>query len=203
MMNAPASPVFRKPAFTLVELLAVMAVMAIFLAFAIPAMNGMLAGLNIHQGGQAFADQILLGRQNALSRNHDVEVRFVDLGSGGLESYRGMQIWMVDETGTRHFPISRTLALPDGVVINANFSPLVFGDGATVSGQTNFGAWGTCQYRGFRFRANGQTDIPTGSGTNSVNYFTLQNAADSSSRPRNFFTIQINPLTGKLNVLRP
>lgn len=197
--------IHRKTAFTLIELLTVVVLMMVFMALAVPAVNSMLSGLNITRAGQQFADQIISGRQSALTRNRDVEVRFIEYGSGGSTGFRGMQIWMVDEAGSVRTPISRMVTLPDGVIINSNtsYSPLVFGQGSTISGQTNFGARGMCQYKGFRFRANGQTDISTGNGTNSLNFITLQSATDAGSPPKNFFTIQINPFTGKLNVLRP
>ena len=207
-MSKPASPISGfsgRAAFTLVELLTVVALMVIFLAFAIPAVSSVLSGLRLSRGGQQIADQIILGRQTALTRNRNVEVRFIRLTDPPTPGYRGVQIWMVDEAGTVRSPVSRMITLPDSVIINSNssYSPLVFGSGSTVSGQTNFTPYGSCQYTGFRFRANGQTDIPTGNGTNSVNYITLQNATDSGSPPKNFFTIQINPLTGKVAVLRP
>ena len=205
MRNKPLSQIRMRPGFTLVELLTVVALMIVFLALTVPAMNSMLAGLNISRGGQLFADQIILGRQNALTRNRDVEVRFINLSDGMNRGYRGVQIWMVDEAGSTRSPISRIVTLPEGVIVNTNasYSPLLFGNGATISGQTNFSSRGLCEYKGFRFRANGQTDIPSGSSTNSQNFVTLQNVNDSASPPKNFVTIQINPFTGKLNVLRP
>lgn len=192
-------------AFTLIEMLVVVALMLIFLSLAVPAVSSVLAGVNLGRGGQQIADQIMLGRQNALTRNCSVEVRFIHLDERPTPGYRALQIWMVDETGLDRTPISRIVKLPDGVLINSNssFSPLLFGDGATVSGHANFPSLGSREYTGFRFRANGQTDIPTGSGTNTVNYITLQGANDRDDPPRNFFAIQVNPLTGTVATFRP
>ena len=192
-------------AFTLIELLVVVALMLILLSLAVPAVNSVLAGVNLGRGGQQIADQIMLGRQNALTRNRSVEVRFIHLDKQPTPGYRALQIWMVDETGLNRAPISRIVMLPDGVLINSNstYSPLLFGDGATVSGHADFPSLGSCAYTGFRFRANGQTDIPTGSGTNTVNFITLQGANDKDNPPRNFFAVQVNPLTGTVATFRP
>ncbi len=64
-------------AFTLIEMLVVVALMLIFLSLAVPAVSSVLAGVNLGRGGQQIADQIMLGRQNALTRNCSVEVRFI------------------------------------------------------------------------------------------------------------------------------
>src|SRR4029079_344923 len=63
-------------AFTLVELLAVMAVIAVVIAFAVPAATQIMRGSQLTQGSQQFADQIGFARQLAISRNHPIEVRF-------------------------------------------------------------------------------------------------------------------------------
>jgi uncharacterized protein (TIGR02596 family) len=205
-MMKPLRPGHRTTAaFTLIELLVVVALMLIFLSLAVPAVNSVLAGVNLGRGGQQIADQIMLGRQNALTRNRNVEVRFIQVDKPPTPGYRAVQIWMVDETGLNRIPISRMVTLPDGVLVSPDtaMSPLIFGDGATVSGRADFPSLGSCEYRGFRFRANGQTDIPTGSGTNTVNYVTLQGANDTEKPPRNFFAIQVNPLTGTVATFRP
>lgn len=204
-MTKTRSPeTLRHGAFSLIELLVVIGIMLVVLTFAAPAVSSLVAGVNLSRGGQQFADQILLGRQTALTRNRDVEIRFVKL-TNNTPAFRGVQVWMVDEGGTSRSPVGRMTLLPEGIIIstNATLSPLLFGNGATISGETNFGSYGRCQYAGFRFRANGQTDLPTGKSTNSANFITLQNLSAQGDPPENFFAIQINPLTGKVAVLRP
>jgi uncharacterized protein (TIGR02596 family) len=63
-------------AFTLVELLAVMAVIAIVIAFAVPAATQIMKGSQLTQGSQQFADQIGYARSLAISKNRPIEVRF-------------------------------------------------------------------------------------------------------------------------------
>jgi len=66
----------KSRAFTLVELLAVMAVIAVVIAFAVPAATQIMRGSQLTQGSQQFADQIGYARQLAISRNRPIEVRF-------------------------------------------------------------------------------------------------------------------------------
>ena len=66
----------KSRAFSLVELLVVIAVIAIVAGYAVPAVTTMLKGSQLTQGSQMVVDQIALARQTALSRNRSVEVRF-------------------------------------------------------------------------------------------------------------------------------
>ena len=78
-MNTKA-PLSNARAFSLVELLVVISVIAIIAGFAVPAVTTMIRGSALAQGSQNIADQIVLARQLALSRNRSVEVRFYKFG---------------------------------------------------------------------------------------------------------------------------
>lgn len=193
-------------AFSLLELLVVMALLIVLMALATPAVNSLMTGANLSRGGQQFVDQILLARQTAITRNRDVEVRFFDLGSADAPSW-SVQLWIADETGTNRSPAQRLQRLPEGITISPapEFSPLLFGAGATISGNANTSSHGDKPFVGFRFRANGETDIPSETGTNSAsNFLTLQYARHKDAAlPPNFFGIQVNPFTGRVTVYRP
>ena len=62
--------------FTLVELLAVVALIGVVIAFAVPAITQIMKGSQMSQGSQVLHDTLLLARQMAISKNHPIEVRF-------------------------------------------------------------------------------------------------------------------------------
>src|SRR4051794_35822389 len=60
--------------FSLIELLAVMGIIALIVGFTIPAVTTMMRGSQLTQGSQLLGDQIALARQLALSENRSIEV---------------------------------------------------------------------------------------------------------------------------------
>ncbi len=183
-------------AFTLLELLVVMAIVILLASMAVPAFNSITVGSNLNRAGQIIGDQISLARQEAVTKNREVQVRFYDIANN--QSWRGIQIWRVEQTGagTNNIAVNRMITLPDGIVINSatNLSPLLTADGS-LNGASN-----VPQYRGFRFRANGATDSSV---TAANGYVTLQQANAQGNPPKNYYTVQINPVTGKVLAFRP
>lgn len=194
----PAPPF--SAAFSLIELLMVISIIVILMVVAVPAVSSIATGTNLERAGQTVADSIGLARQEAVAKNREVQVAFLQMpDEAGQEAWRGIQIWRIDNS-TNGFvtnPVTKLLPLPHGIVIASNAtSPLL--NNAPLSG-TRATPSGNLAYRAFRFRANGAVD--TGIGSN--NYLTVQSARDTGNPPPNFFTIQINPVTGKATTLRP
>lgn len=148
-----------------------------------------------------MGDMLSVARQEAVTRNRDVEVRFYYLTNGGVTGWRALQLWTLEQTanGPTTNTSSRITLLPDGVVIatNDSLSPLV--TDSPHSGTVNLGAYGSTPYKSFRFRPNGATEIAVGN----ADFLTLAPASDTSARPVNFYTLQVDSLTGKAKVIRP
>lgn len=193
----------KKNAFSLLELLVVMAIIALMAAFAMPAITSMMAGSNLNRGGQLFADEFSFARQTALTKNRSVEVRFIQIpDSLGVLKYRAVQLWLADEAGNRA-PLGKLKILPDGIVPVESLSPLIFGGGAMVSGEVDLAGRGSHSFKAFHFRPSGGTDIPSNGLATAPGYLTLKNETAQESPPANFYTIQINPITGKATIFRP
>lgn len=189
-------------AFSLIELLVVIAIMALLLVLAVPAMSGIMGGSNLTRGGQAIGDQIVLARQEAVAKNREVEVRLINIASTldpMNHGYRAIQIWQTTETSTN--PISRVVKLPEGIVISSatQLSPLLTADGSVMN-TANFSGIGTCAYTGFRIRANGQLSSTV---TGSNNFLTIASAKDAGAPPLNYYTVRVNPVTGRVAIYRP
>jgi len=192
---------FGSRAFSLIELLVVMAVIGILLAASMPALTSLTAGSNLNRAGLLVGDQIALARQEAVSKNREVQIVFYNMTNGANPGWRALGILRIEQTssGKSAKPVSRIIQLPENVIISSStsLSPML---AAGTTGATNIPTLGNVQYSAIRFRPNGS--LVSGFGTaNST--LTLQNATAQGEPPPNYYTIQVNPLTGRVSVYRP
>ena len=187
-----------RAAFSIVELLVVIAVILLLTSLTIPAFNSIAVGSNLNRSGQLVGDQISLARLTAVTKNREMQVRLFAMTNGMTKGWRGIQVWRIEQTpaGPTNIPSGRLMVFPEGIAVDPARSPLLGAD-AAVTGTLSLPAYGTLAYCGFRFRATGSTDSSV---TASKNYLTLQQVGTASS---NFYTIQVNPITGKTTVFRP
>ncbi len=182
-------PLFLRRAFTLVEMIAVMAVIGIVAVFVVPAVSGMLGGSQLTQASSMLVDQVSLARQQALTKNIIVEVRFIqfadpeqpgeNVSDPTTGKFRAIQLMEALPSGIAvPLPGSKLQMLPPGVMMESS-SP---GSGgpiySTLLAQANGGAQYTpssnllpadpelprgikrnYNYFSFRFRSDGSTDL--------------------------------------------
>jgi uncharacterized protein (TIGR02596 family) len=190
----------KTSAFSLIELLLVIAILALLAAVTLPAVGSITQANAIGRAGQTLGDVMILARQEAVAKSRDVEVRIIDVPDPMWPGYRAVQLWISDEAGTTNTPLGKIQKLPEAVVIASNvLSPLLAAD-TSVSGTTNFGALGSCAYKGFRVRSSGS--LPPAI-TTSNNFLTIQLARDTEIPPKNFYAVRVNPITGRVSIHRP
>jgi len=223
----------QKRAFSLLELLVVILIIGIIAIFVTPAVGTMLKGSQLSQAEQIITEQIKYARQIALTRNHNVEVRFIRYGDpeapGELKNdpstgfYRALQIFDVLDNGVA-VPVDKPVLLPQAIVIAKNeLSTLVShldvqpprnaakemskdSKGNDVGGDPAMprGIDWNYQYVKFRFLPDGSTNL--NSTTSTVWCITLHNINDKPSGtvpPPNFFTLQLDPVSGTVRLFRP
>ena len=203
-------------AFSLVELLVVLAITAIIAALAIPQISGTMQAYQLTSTGQTAINYVVLARQSALSGSHAVQVRFYYLpeidasspSSAPLAVYRGMQCFTENNPSTSGGTVTALtkpffFAPPVIISNSATVSPLT-----TTTLQTPLatdpllpGYQLNYKYLVFRFRPDGSTDLQPGS--NSITLVLENQPVAANGLPKNFQTLQIDPTMGSVRGFRP
>jgi uncharacterized protein (TIGR02596 family) len=200
-------------AFSLIELLVVIAIIAIIGAFAVPATANLLKGSSLTQAANTLTDQAASARQQALTRNRTVELRFykfIDPENPGEASgqYRALQYFEIADGGIPN-PTGRYTRLPQTVIMNPDQTLSSLLAGATTTPDKNDpdlpgGVGRNYTYFSFRFLPDGSTSL---AGTSlwfiTVHLLTDLGRASASKPPPNFFTWLIDPVSGVSKILRP
>ena len=195
-------------AFSLIELLVVMAIIALLMALSAPVLNSVLLGTQLARSGQLVHDQLALAAQLSLSHNVPVEVRLYRYTEPNApeprEGTAAIQLFEIQDDGSA-VPASPVRFLPEAFFIYdqetySNISgllPLQDGEIPIPRVGTNY------HYRRFFFRPDGTTDLTEYDFMGKPPYLTVARRTVGTEVPANYYTIQIQPETGHLNVLRP
>ncbi|CAN5761739.1 hypothetical protein BH09VER1_BH09VER1_13320 [soil metagenome] len=188
--------------FSIMELLCVMAIMAILLTGALPALSSLLQSSNLTRGGQMMIDQLSMARQIAAAKNRTVEVRLIKLNPTD-GAYAGLQLWTVEPNGSST-PADRLVRLPNDIYIST--SPTLSPPFSTLT-SSNMAVAGLSglPYTSFKVRPAGSVEPVQAPANRSSFYFTFVNGrfTNSSTAPRNYVTLQINPDTANPIIYRP
>lgn len=222
-------------AFTLLEMLVVVTIIVLLLAFSTPALMRTLQASRLASVGDTLMGSISEAQQMASAQNVPVELRFFSYANpeftGGKPLFRSYQLFKITLTndtagGTAVVketlvPIGNLVRLPDGIIIAtaSELSGALSGDGLpdTKDGETpGYSGVDSATYKALRFMTDGSCRA-VGASTNGfsmleyktlpTSFFTITYDSGQditlSSLPKNFYTIQIDPFTGKARNYRP
>lgn len=212
MRSIPSSSV---RAFSLIELLVVIGIMAILAAVAIPSLTGNNSALQLSGAAQRVADEINLAHQTAMTRNQPVEVRFykfADSTQNNTKVFRGFQSFLVNDTAT-YSAVTKVSMLPTGITANTagEFSTLLT-DAATTTGTAagtvTIPGQGSTAYVSFQFRSDGSLNLNSTTDSGAPWTITLEPVKGKASTTNaglkeNFAMLQIDPLIGRVKITRP
>lgn len=214
MLQAPSLTGFaqNRQAFTLLELLAVVAVIGIAVAMVVPALQGILGATDLSRSTQTLVSQLSLARQTAVARDCPVEVRLYRVKdsaqSGAISSgrFRAMQLFTLQESGSA-VPLGKVQSFATSVIIDSGqtLSSLVHSfeqkSGTELAYKIpSFDLNYECT--AFRFLPDGSTDLSKAD----CWFLTLRNNIGpdpAPSAPRNFSCVQIDPVNGHLRTFQP
>jgi len=208
-MNVPR--LIRKPreaAFSLVELLTVIAIIGILAAVTIPSLSGLSSSTELNISGDQVVDTLNLARQSAVSANRPVEVRFYEVprSTDASLAYRAIGIYLLGDDGPS--PLGRLAYLQNSIVMSdaAAFGTLLNG---LDSGQTNLPAIDRSKqfnYHYFVFRPDGSANLPNSTlqgDTWHVMLYDSRRPPSGQTPPDNFVTVQLIPETGRTRTFQP
>ena len=180
-MSAP-----RNAAFSLIELLAVMAVIGMLATLSLVAMNGIREGRDLNQASSLVLDQLSLARQSALSKNARVRWLIIsapDSRNGDPAAFRRTQLELFSPAARAWQPLGRAITFPTAILADPKNSTNILTNSA--AGATN----------AVTFLANGRPDL----NPNNVFSLTLSGARNTN----NFITIQLDPVSGRCRTFQP
>lgn len=207
-------PKSHRQAFSIVELMVVIAVIAIVASFVVPAMRNVMSGTEVNQAEQLVIQQLSHARLLAMARNRRVEVRlytYIDPGDGNpAQLYRGLQAFVIEEDNSAT-PVGKVAKLPGNIAINSNstLSSLMTRPDKTFSppedpkiGLPGIGVGYSA--KALQFRPNGSTNLSsTGKWFLTLVSTVPYGQESSATLPTNFATIQIDPVGGSVRSYRP
>ncbi len=202
----------RCSAFSLIELLVVMAIIVILMAAAVPALNSVLEGGRLTQATTLIVNQFTLAKQNATTENKNITLRVIRKDTSS--PYDRIQLVRLDSAGNAT-PMLRVATLPTQTAIASDPSlSSIMGIAESAADPTKDpsipGLETSYRYVQFTFRPRGSLETfrtPDNLGLNiEDNWFAtvvFARHASDSSPPANFATIQIDPVNGGVQVYRP
>ena len=216
----------ERKAFSLIEMMVVLGVVGLLLAFAAPNLFSLLTSSTLSGEGTVLRNQFTYAQQIAISKSSDVELRFfqyADASAAQLDDrFRAYQLYQFNREGDM-VPVSSFFRLKAPVSIHEGRSNILdtgasSGDrkdkkygfiapygGASEAPVGDGGAMLTTQYVAFRFRPDGSTDLPFRTSQNDTWYLTLVQGegALETDDPDNYVCLQVNSYNGQITEFRP
>lgn len=232
-MKRVRNPHLLSQAFTLIEMLVVVTIIVLLLAFSTPALMRTLEATRLSSVGDSLLGAISEAQQISYAQNVPTELRFFSYGGdfGSKPQIRSYQLFKVTLTsqGTGAalsyketlVPVNSLVILAEGIVIPTDdeLSPALSGEGLPDQkddGSAGYSGVKEATYTALRFMTDG-TCRKAGKAQGGFAQLVLQTLPtcfftitydngqeiEVSNLPKNFFTIQVDPYTGKARSYKP
>lgn len=193
-------------AFTLVELLAVLAIMGLIFSIGIPAFFRLSKSAGLGSGAQQLKSTLSLARQYAITKRERTFVVFPYSATAlPTINYTAYSVLASNRTTGALYQAHKWQALPNGVVIVDVNPQGIGGKGYDPDNCLQKISWGTTNLAYIEFKPTGAAGIPYG--TNTTHNITLvEGFYESPAVTRissNYINIVVEPLTGHIRIERP
>jgi len=231
-LSSGAGATRNRAGFSLIELLVVMAIIAILVGTSVSAFRSVSSALNLSTAAQEITSEITTARQTALTYSKTVEVRFyyyADSVISNTSNYQAIQTFSSTD-GVNFTQMDRISFLPANIMISPSASlSYPFGESSVsfnpvyspvaAAGVLTIPSVGTSYtYRSLRFKPGGGVDfvvpssgspsnLPTGvTWPPSSWYITLfekKYASAANSAIKNFITVNVDATDGRVRTYQP
>lgn len=190
-------------AFSLIELLAVIAIAAILMVMVAPTVHSILVSSQVTDTGARLAALIEQARMHAAVHNCTTGVRFFENPQAAGEFIAASLVGMVPDAkgqSLRTNDIVRLFRFPESVVLSAGHSSLLETDSSAGSGTAQVSGGATLSYRDFLISPDGSTSLAPTSVNPYLGIVARREAALSD--PANPLVLSLDPLTCRVTVFR-
>ncbi|MCP4848418.1 MAG: Verru_Chthon cassette protein D [Verrucomicrobiaceae bacterium] len=202
---------YRERGFTLIEILVVLAIIAVIVTFTVPNLGPVLKGSKLKQAADDLERALSNAQQVALTQNHPVEFRFFRYNNpdspGSEEHYRSYQAVQIITSPEDHRKVIEekvitqveSFQLPF-VLAEGQYSTLIDSD-ALEQGVADIPRSENAEYVAFEFRPNGATNLATVD----MPHWTLTIVRDTDSKPviGEFVTLTVDAYNGQIRQFNP
>ena len=197
--------------FTLVELLVVMAIIALLTALAVSGFRSVNTALSLSTATQAVTTELTTARQTALTLDQTVQVRFYQYpdstGTTTTKEYQAMQSFK-SQDGTTFTPLDKITYFPANIMISASTTYSVPLAGTTpktpLTSDPNINANSVghnYSYVPVNFKSNGMIDPQP---ANPPWFITLyEKKYGTTGAPVNYTTVSVDPQDGRMRMFQP
>ena len=204
-------------AFTLIEIMVVLAVISIIATMAVPAMNSVLKGSKMTQSSDEFERDLARAHSAAQRENYPVEFRFYEFRDpeqpNSELAYRGYQAVMRkrradDQYSTEDIvPIFDVKILPPGIIFNSKtkYSSVFKVPDIPENTAKKWAGYDDsiprveqAEFKAFYFRPDGSTDLVSIDRSTKWCVTIQKEFTDEGELPADFVTFQIDPFNGQI-----
>jgi len=217
----------KSAAFSVLETVIVVAVMAILFTVIVPSGFEIARAHSLTSQGDFLHSELVLAQQTAVGETRSLQVRFyevADKDSADVAALVWKKFLICEEVSPGIFKTLNTpYSLASGIVISGSFADLSTlmapGDAGLDFGTNAPGDGGTLlpgepvdtRWVGFRIFSNGSTSLPANTSVGDTWHLTIltlneelaYSTGGAGAIPKNFYTLKVDPFTGRLEKFRP
>lgn len=196
-------------AFSLVEIVVVVAIVALLFSVAAPYTLSAIQSASLTSAGDTLMQKLSLAQQKASTENRPVAVEFYYYSKDGMQGCHAIQLVSYNPATNVATPLEQPTYWSEGraVLLDGPLSPM-FSSGTNVSTtgtatQNPFKQLNATFYRVI-FYPNGTTSLKVPLRTAYLTLVSVKNYQPSlATPPPNYYTVQIDPVTGRGHSYRP
>jgi len=191
--------------FSLVELLVVIAIVSILMILALPPLRSLIDAGHISQAATLLCGQFSIAQQKSIAENRPITLRLIRANSSS--GFDRVQLVAISAQ-TNATPVGRVVTLPSGSVIarSISLSSLLSASPEIIASSSHdpsiSGLGSSYNYIQFSFNPRGGIDLNIAEKWFATIVLLRDDQSDLTV-PKNFATIQIDPVNGGLSIYRP